>query len=294
MDGRYPDLFDYRDFREYLNAYYRVRKAADARFSHRFIAKHMGNASAGWFSDVVKGRLDLNRKYIPRLAKLLGLTPQQQDYLESLVELQQAGSLETKTRALTKLVGLRGVKPEVVDAARFEYYSQWYYPAIRELLTIVPPGTDYDAVAKCLRPSVTLTEAKKAVTLLLKLGLVTGSVEGRFLPGSALHLTKDSSFKSMHWTAIMKAFMELALNGLDGFTPEERDYSAITLTFSDEGMAKARLEILAMRRKLAALSENDTGRDKVYQCNVQLFPLSRSIRSGKTPKKATKRDEAKN
>jgi uncharacterized protein (TIGR02147 family) len=107
MDRTEPDIYDFRDFRAFLGEYYRVRKKTDKRFSHRFISRQIGNASAGWFSDVVKGRLGLNRKFLPKLAKLLGLGPAQQDYLESLVEMQQADSLEAKSRALSKLVRLR-------------------------------------------------------------------------------------------------------------------------------------------------------------------------------------------
>jgi uncharacterized protein (TIGR02147 family) len=88
----------------------------------------------------------------------------------------------------------------------------------------------------------------------------------------------------------MKAFLELAIHGLEEYSAEERDFSALTLTLSDQGMAQAREEIRSLRRKLSALSENDLGRDKVYQCNVQLFPLSRSIQATKPIKKAARRD----
>lgn len=75
----------------------------------------------------------------------------------------------------------------------------------------------------------------------------------------------------------MMAMMQLAQESVDRHTSQERDISAVTVGLSASAYAVARQEIALLRKRLLALSEQDTQVDKVYQCNFQLFPLSQTL-----------------
>jgi uncharacterized protein (TIGR02147 family) len=146
----------------------------------------------------------------------------------------------------------------------------------RELLLILPFTGDYESLAKALDPAILPKQARKSLLLMARLGLISRTPAGRWLPRSAV-VVKDPSLKSLHWARIQKAFLELAISSLERHGKQERDFSALTLNLSPENFRKAGEEVAALRKHLLALSQRDAGNDRVYQCNFQIFPLSRPI-----------------
>ncbi|HMD67268.1 MAG TPA: hypothetical protein VKF42_00220 [Chitinivibrionales bacterium] len=60
MRTQLPVIFEYIDFKKYLEDYYSKRKSLDPAFSHSYICHRLGQAnSKSYFNNVVKGRADL-------------------------------------------------------------------------------------------------------------------------------------------------------------------------------------------------------------------------------------------
>ena len=151
-----PDLniFTYKDFRLFLGDYHRARKALDGKFSHRLIKEKMGVSSAGWFADVVKGRINLTTSNVVKLGRLLGLKPTQADYFEAMVNYGQAMSLDEKNHHFHKMISFQEVKADLVGMDRIEFYSKWFHSALRELLLFHRfHGTSRRWRKSCRRPS---------------------------------------------------------------------------------------------------------------------------------------------
>jgi uncharacterized protein (TIGR02147 family) len=268
-----PNIFAYTDFRVFLGDYYLGRKGLDRKFSHRFIAEKVKAASSGWFSDVVKGRLNLAGTQLLPLARILNLKPNEIDYFESMVGYGQAGSLEEKTRYFHKMLAFKEVRSDMVGFDKLEFYGKWYHSALRELLFFYPFRGDYAALARKLSPPIRQTEARDSVELLERLGFVEPNSIGGFKAKDAT-LKKDSSFPSVVMANFLKANMELAIESLDRYSKEERDISALTISLSDEAFAKVKEEIRALRKRILAMTEVDVAPSKVYQCNFQFFPMT--------------------
>jgi uncharacterized protein (TIGR02147 family) len=271
-------IFDYAEFRRFLSEYYAHAKSKDRKFSQRYIARQVGASSGGWFADIVQGRISLTGTYMVRLAKLLGLDAEERDYFELLVSYDQAGSLEEKNIYLGKIMSCKRINPAIVSREQFEFYSNWYISAIRELLFTYDFKDDYKALAKELNPPITAQQAKHAVKVLQKLGFVEPDGKLYLRPCDTI-IKKDSTFKSVYWANFMKANMELAVEALDRYGKDDRDISAVTMSFSQEAYPQACEEIKKLRRKLLVLAQNDKARGAVYQCNVQLFPLTKKKNS---------------
>lgn len=269
----YPNIFLYADFRVYLADYYRARKGADKNFSHRFIAEKVGAHSTGWFSDIIKGRLNLAGVQLVPLARLLQLRPNEIDYFEALVSYGQSGSLEEKTRHFQKMLAFKEVRSEIVGIEKLEFYSKWYHSALRELLFFYPFRGDYAALARKLSPPIRQSEAMQSVELLSRLGFVEANGIGGVKAKEAT-LKKDSSFPSAILAQFLKCNMELAIEALDRYSKDERDVSALTISLSEEAFKKVKEEIRALRKRILAMTEVDMHPTKVYQCNFQFFPMS--------------------
>lgn len=266
-------VMDYADYRIYLKDYYEWAHAIDRSFSHRSIGSGVGSSSSGWFSDVLKSRQNLTSSQIMKLTHRFRLSEKESDYFEILVQFNQSASLDEKNRYYRKLMALRGMDAKVVGQDRFEYYSKWYYSAIRELLFFHPFRGDFQSLAKKLTPQIRASEAAEAIKLLEKLEFICKDAQGRYRPLETT-LKKDASFKSLFAVNFLKANMELGIAALEKFPKEQRHISAMTLSFSEPFMSKAVAEIEALRNRLLALMDEDPRPEKVFQLNLQFFPLT--------------------
>ncbi|MDB5102752.1 MAG: hypothetical protein JWP91_441 [Fibrobacteres bacterium] len=274
LNSVFPSVFAYSDYRQYLKDYHEAASAKDRKFSHRFISDKVGASSTGWFSDLIKGRINLAGTQLVRLAELLKLKENETDYFEILVQYNQAGSLEEKNRHLRKMLTFKEMRVDLVGEGKFEFYSHWYYAAVRELLFFHPFRDDYVALAKKMDPPIKPAQAKEAIRLLEKLDFIRKDAQGLYRPRE-MTLKKDPSLKSILALNLLRINMELGMQALDKFQKDERHVSAMTLSYSAPGFEKAVAEIDALRRKLVALMEDDADPAKVFQFNIQFFPVTR-------------------
>jgi uncharacterized protein (TIGR02147 family) len=274
MERSPVSVFGYMDFRQFLRDCYEKLRGQDRKFSHRFIARKLGMASSGWFGDLLKARTNLSGSHLVKLADLLNLKANESGYLEALVHYNQASSLAEKKHHFHRLLSFKETKVDLVGEEKFAYYSNWYCSAIRELLFFYDFTGDFAALGRKLDPHIKATQAQEAVRLLLKLGFVRKDAQGRYRSQPAT-LKKDASFKSPHAVNFLLANMELGMQSLDKFEKEERHVSAMTLSYSQPAFQRAVSEIENLRKSLIALMENDPDPDKVFQFNLQFFPITR-------------------
>lgn len=275
MTRSLPSVFGYTDYREFLQAAYVAEKAGHRGFSHRYIMTKVGATSSGWFSDVLKGRITLTRTYGIRLAQLFKLRTDEEEYFLALLDYGEAASSEEKRRALERIVAFREPKVDVVGKDKFEYYSRWYHVAIRELLFFHVFKGDYAELVARLSPPITAGQAKRAVALLLRLGFVAADESGRYRPTQPI-VKKDTEVKSEHLANFLRANMELGIEAIERYDKENRDISALTLALGPQEFKTAREEIRALRKRLLALSEKPHPEKRVFQCNFQVFPVSKA------------------
>jgi uncharacterized protein (TIGR02147 family) len=267
-------IFSYSDYRVFLKDAYEERRGMDPKFSHRFIAGKIGVSSSGWFTEVIKCRVNLAGTHLVKLAVLFLLENNETDYFECLVQYNQAASTEERNRYFKKLVSFKEMQVDLVGQEKFEFYSKWYYSALRELLFFHDFKGDYTALAKKLHPPIKASQAKEGIRLLELLGFIQKDAQGCFRPRTST-LKKDTSFRSLFTANYLKANMELGMDALERFPKEERHVSTMTLSYSRPGFQKALAELVAMRKRLVDLMDEDDHPDKAFQLNLQLFPITK-------------------
>jgi uncharacterized protein (TIGR02147 family) len=273
MPAARVDIFRFVDFRLYLRSFYEAEKSNNPKFSQRFIQQKVGASSSGWFADVIQNRIQLSGTHFLRLSRLLELEPHEEEYFDTMVRFSQAGTFEEKNKYYAKLLSFKELQVDLVDRDGFEYFSHWYHAAIRELLFLIDFKGDFSALARKLSPPIRTEDARRSVRLLEKLGFIKKDAQGCLRPTTAI-LKKDPTFKSIYLGNFLKSNISLAVEALDRFDKEERDISALTLTLSDDDLQTAKAEIKLLRKKLLQMSEKSEKRNRVYQCNFQIFPVS--------------------
>lgn len=273
METGLPDIVQYAEYRTYLKDRYQAMRAANPRFSQRYIAAKAGSPSAGWFSDLVAGRQKLKSSQLPKVAAVFKLDAREAEFLGALIDIEKAANPVERVAAMEKWLLLKGFKKERIEKDRFAYFEHWHNLALRELLTLRPFDGDYAALGAALIPPVEADKVEKAVDLLQRLGLIQPQVWNRRMADVPV-LVKAPTPESKDWNRILQAFGKLAAAALDNTPKAERNISALTLTLSPEGLAKAGEEIAGLRKRLLMIAEKDRASNRVYQCLFQVFPLS--------------------
>ncbi len=276
-----PDIFKYLNYRIFLDDLYKYYKSINKSFSYRYIAQLTGASSTGWFPNIVKERINLTSNYSLKLQKVLKLNDQECEYFELLVAYNQAGNFEEKAIFLEKLKALQGIQPTLLRNEHLLYLTKWYISAIRELLLIFPFKDDFESLANMIIPHLDLHDAKEAINVLQNIGMVTYDKSGYLRPCDSVVL-KDPAVKTDLWKSYMKSKGKLSVDAIECFSKECRDISEVYMPLSQATFEKACIEIAKLRNKLLVLSESEKNADRVYQCGIQLFPLTESTKN-KTP-----------
>lgn len=275
-----PSVFQFLDAREYLRQAYAAEKQVNRGFSHRYIAKAMGAGSSSFFKDVLNGRAPLNPARAAKFARLFCMPPEEAEYFQKLVLYTQAVHAEERERLLKGLSDAYDAGTHhVLEASQAEYLQKWYYAAVRELLAIMDFRGDYDELAARLEPPIAPSEARTAIELLLRLGLVRKTAQGRYEKTDRIVVTGNATNALLARQGILDN-LELARRALDQFPPEVRPFSYLTVSVSRETLQFIENRLQAVRREILNRVSRDEQADRLYQVNMQVFPLSRDAAPG--------------
>lgn len=266
-------LFSYTDYREFLKDYYESRKRDDPHFSHRFIAAKVGFDS-GYFTKILQGTRNISPVFISKFAEFLGLRVKETEYFEALVLFNQARSFAEKKRNLEKLLSFRKTDSRLLNKHQYELFDKWYYLAVREILAFYPFSGDFEALAKLTVPVILPKEAKKAISVLEKAGLVRKSESGVYERVEPVWTT-GPEVQSVALVNLHRAMADLGKDAFDRFERKTRSMSTLTLSISEREYKLIEAEIAALRHKLLAMAQSCEKPDRVYQCNFNVFPLSK-------------------
>ncbi len=106
------------------------------------------------------------------------------------------------------------------------------------------------------------------------MGLIKKDAQGSFRPTSEI-IKKDTSFKSLGLSNLLKAQMNLGAEALERFLKDERDVSSMTISYSEKAFLEVKEELKRVKKKLLSIADKDNKPNKVYQFNMQLFPVSK-------------------
>lgn len=269
-------VFEYENYRAFLKDWFAEQKAKRATFSHRYFAQRAGFASSSFCSHVMEGHKNLSVESIGKMAKGLSLSGRAAQYFEALVLCNQAQTLADREEYRLRLSRLRrSSQLYKVNKHQFSFYDQWYFPVIRELAVYADWHDDYVTLAGMVIPSITAEEARSAVESLISLGLLIRSEEGS-LQQSAATISAEN-VPPVLYRSMKKTFLVRGLEAADRFSSPQLHHSSVTLSYTQAGYERARALIDTLRRDLLTLAEEDNGAERVYQANLQLFPLTESF-----------------
>lgn len=269
-----PDIFDYLDYRQYLQDIYQFKKAKNPAFSYRSFARQAGLKSWNFLKLVQERKRNLSLAGTAKFAKALRLKKAEINFFENLVLFDQAKTNEEKTRHFEKILQNKNYqKKKTLDASQYAYFSNWYYVVIRELVALKNFTEDPKWIRKKLGVNLTSSDINRAISLLIDIQLLERDQNGK-LQQCDEKVTTSPELESVSAVQYHKNMIQKAKESIDKTDAHYRDISSLTLSLSKKQFEKIKERLQEFRSELHALEEEEKERDAVYQVNLQLFNLT--------------------
>ena len=272
------NVFDYSNFRTYLDDWYEAKKETNPNFSFQLIADKAGIRNKGFIYNIIKGKKLLSKSNIFKISNALGHNRYEAEYFEYLVAFNQAEDLTEKKFFFEKLhqitnMGKAVSKAQVLRADQYEFYSNWHHVMIRSIIGMYDFYDDYKWLAGMLDPPVTVTQAKRSVRLLEKLELIRKDERGVYRLHSN-NLTTGRDLMNVAFQNFHIACTDLARRAFTEFPLRSRNMTGVTLGISEQMYERICGEIKLFQEKIMGMAETDDAADRVYQLNFHFFPTS--------------------
>lgn len=269
-------IYSYKDYRSCLRDYYADCNKRNPKFSLRALASAIG-LNVSTVTRIMNGQRNISQATQDRIVSFMKLRDREAEYFGLLVQYCQSTNPADKRACYEQIRLFRKTHLRNLGREHDEYFSNWYNVALRELLNIVSKPTTSRSLSKMLVPSPTPNDIRKSLNLLHKLGLVKRKADGTWeLPEKFVSTPNEWTGTAIHSFQI--AMAELGKQSLDHFPKAERDISTLTLSLSASGASTVKDILQRARNEILETASSDASVNRVYQLNLQLFPLSTIVK----------------
>ena len=196
------DLFQYKDYREYLKLEF---SGTGENRGRRALLSVFLKCQISFISQILTDRAHLSLEYAIRTSEFLNHTEIEKKYFMLLVQKGKAGSRELEAffeGELQKIIKSGeeikeriNIKTHLTDEDQMRYYSAWYYSAIH-ILSALPGLNTADAMAGRLKLELSLV--KNTLQFLEERGFVVNQGGGYRIGSTRIHLSKESPMLPRH------------------------------------------------------------------------------------------------
>jgi uncharacterized protein (TIGR02147 family) len=272
-------VFDYLDYRQFLRDFYNQQKKTNTFFSYRYIGNKVGMDSS-FLIKVLQGHLHVAEDRIEKFHKICNFNDKEAQYFEALVHFNKAKSEKESKLYFEKMLSINKAKSDKIVESQYEFFQKWYYSAVWALLDGAPFKGDIKDLGNMLTPAIGLKEARSAIKLLEDLKLIVQDPDGAYR-AVGLNLTTGKEWRSVAIMQYQREMIKLAEESLERFRKDERDISTLTVNIPESAIPEIRDLTGEFRESLKKLVNSYTETDRVYQMNIQMFPLTQKRKAHK-------------
>ena len=265
-------IFTYSDYREYLHDAIAEKRGKNSRYSLRSAAVRIG-ISSGTLTRILNGSRHIGPDLLPKLITYLGLKRREAEYFSLLASFPLIKDEDRKRRCYRDIMKMRAGRHTLIPAENHQFFEHWYNVVLYELLRIEKSTSDAGVLGARLQPPVTAAKVKKALSKLREMGYLR-EVDDKGTFSTAPFLTTGDKWESVAIHAFQVTMANLAAKALDTIPKTERDFSTLTMALSEEAFTKVRSVLRNARAEITEIERECTNPQRVYQINIQCFPLS--------------------
>ena len=271
-----PVIYNYVDYRAFLLDSLTFIQSKNSKYSATAFVRQVGfgENSRGYFNLIMNGKRNLSSSTILGFAKTLKLSDKETFHFENLVHYNQAMTEKEKSLYFDRISkSIKGKDSPAFELLRsqYNYFSNWYLVAIRELVALNNFKEDFEYVSKKLRNKISKKEMQDAISDLIMLGLLKRTTDGKLQQSEEFVTFTDNSLNYTVVNALHSQFLEKAKDSLSEDPYEDRSASCVVIATEKENFNKIREEIKAFREHILNKYGANTGElNCVLNLGIQL------------------------
>ncbi|MCM2282781.1 MAG: TIGR02147 family protein [Bdellovibrionaceae bacterium] len=279
-----PVLGEYTDFRQYLKDVYEFKRMSEGTglrpYSYSTFSAAADIKSPNYLKLIIEGRRNLSEDMMTRFAKALRLTREETVEFKALVRYGQAHQPIERNQFLKELADLRARREldrGVINQRSWDKVPSWIGWVLYAMADQRGVEFDPEKVLQMFRLKASPDDIRDSMRKLFESGeLVRDEVSGNVTkPREMIESPQD-----LPVALIRKLQAELIYLGIESLfndSPKDREFGSLTMALTQEEFEQVRFEVRQLRKRLhkdVSVKRKSTKGDRVYQLNIQLFPLT--------------------
>jgi uncharacterized protein (TIGR02147 family) len=284
--GQPPVLAEYTDYRQFLKDVYDYRRLTESTgfrpYSYSTFSAAADIKSPNYLKLIIEGRRNLSEDMIYKFARALRLSRPETEEFRALVLYGQAVEPIERNHSLKELADLRAQRAFESGHINQRSWDKvpgwigWVLYAMTE-----QSGVEFNpqALQKLFRAKAGPEDIRESLRKLIESGELNQSHDG------AITKARDliESPQDLPVALIRKLQAELIYLGIESLfrdSPKDREFGAMTIAMTEEEFQQVRFELRQLRKRLQrdiSVKRKATKGDRVYQLNVQLFPVTEKV-----------------
>ncbi len=279
-----PQVGNYLDFRKFLADYYLYRREISKKdlrpYNYAVFSAAANIKSPNYLKLIIEGRRNLSEDMIGKFAKAMGLSKEAGDEFKILVLFGQATDPAERNMYLKALNEKRvdsKLKSGEIDQKTWEKIPSWISWILYSLLDQKDVKFDPENLRKTLREKASVDEIKHSLDTLIKSGeIVFDETAGEYKKARSLM----ESAEEVPVALVRKLQAELMYLGLESLfrdSATDREFGSATMAMTQQEFEELRFQLRKLRKeaqKNIGVKRLSSKGDRVYQLNLQLFPVS--------------------
>ena len=279
-----PALGAYTDYRHFLRDFYefkrRQTRASLRPYSYATFAAAADIKSPNYLKLIIDGQRNLSREMAVKFGKAMGLNKDEIEEFLALVAFTQAVEPLERNRHLKTLADLRvrqQLKSGEINAETWEKVPGWVTWVLYALADQKDVKFTPESLHALMRGKARPDEIRRSLEKLIEAGdLSVDAGTGEAAKGRELM----SGSENVPVALVRKLQTELIYLGLESLfqdQPQDREFGAQTFALTEDEFELLKFELRQFRKRWSkdvSVARKTTKGDRVYQLNIQLFPVS--------------------
>src|SRR6185312_11524157 len=171
--GPMSQIFQYKDYREFLRSYVSHRKQENPDWTIAGWARELGLLATTSMTKILNGQREPGEKICQKLTEYFRFNSEETKYFDYLVHLNKCTDSAMREMFTEKLLRLTPAMGKLsIDEARLQIVSEWIHMAIRQMAQVQPLPNHPDWIASQLIFESSTEQVRQAIDNLLQLGLL--------------------------------------------------------------------------------------------------------------------------
>ncbi|MDG0815131.1 TIGR02147 family protein [Bdellovibrio svalbardensis] len=279
-----PVLSDYMNYRQFLADFYKFKRQASKgalrAYNYAVFSAAANIKSPNYLKMIIEGKRNLSDDMIGKFGKALGFNKENTEEFRLLVQFTQATDPADRNMFLKKLsehrVGVK-LKSGEIDRKSFEKVPNWVAWIIYAMVDQDGVSFDTASLKKLLRGKASEDEIETSLNTLVASGdLRRDEVTGELKKARSLTESPEDIPVALV-RKLQSQLMYLGLESLYQDQPTDREFGTLTMSLTKTEFEEIKFKLRQMRKSINkdnSIARMKTKGERVYQLNIQLFPVT--------------------